>query len=529
MRNTQSSRFAKPRVRLLAACGLLMLGSSVFRALAADTNEAAGELSSCKLFAQVLGLKVEHRTGKQAPTGSKVTRDIAYLPDRLTGGAEDKLLKLDAYLPEDAMLYNPCLVLLHGGGFKGGDKNEPWLQPVIERALAEGYAVINANYVVGRGMWPQFFWDIKNLMRFLRAQAEEYRIDRGRIACWGFSAGGTLALSSGLSVPNDSWACRIVRSALNEKPDREKIVHLQMDDPRADEYSSRVSACIADLADKNERWLSPDDPDILTYMGQGATHPLVAAANEKGVRASAIVLTDGHYRGSTACHVPAMESRVESLDGNGGSSLIDEVFVWLKRHLIEEPRTLPPEARPNRRIFSETVDVKLIAATGDAVIRFTTDGSDPTELSPIYRGPIAFTNTTMVKAIASRAGEQSSGVAAFVFTRGIPPPLIIAPTGLILPKAKVGQRYEVQFQAAEDGELVWNIAGHIQIERAIPKYGHGLAWDKRPVDPCDLRMNHATGKLSGTPTRTGTYTFQVHCARDWKEPADARVYVLVVE
>jgi len=67
----------------------------------------------------------------------------------------------------------------------------------------------------------------------------------------------------------------------------------------------------------------------------------------------------------------------------------------------------PPTLAPAGGTFSAAVDVVLSAAPGTG-IHYTTDGSDPTAVSTLYTGPLRLTTTSTVKAIAARAGWDSS-------------------------------------------------------------------------------------------------------------------------
>lgn len=170
----------------------------------------------------------------------------------------------------------------------------------------------------------------------------------------------------------------------------------------------------------------------------------------------------------------------------------------------------------------------LIAATPDAQIRYTTDGADPTASSALYKGPVSLSATTTIKAIAARPGERTSAVAGFTFTRGRPPPRIADPAEPVLPGATVGKPYRLRFRADTEAPVVWDLAGHLQIDTTwdVPR---GVKPDRsHAADPCGLRLDPAGGELSGTPTAPGVYTFQVQCAAALGMPADARVYVLVV-
>jgi hypothetical protein len=66
-----------------------------------------------------------------------------------------------------------------------------------------------------------------------------------------------------------------------------------------------------------------------------------------------------------------------------------------------------------------TTPVSLSTTTSGATIRYTTDGSTPTETNgTIYTGPITLTATTTIKAIAYESGFVDSGVASGTYTVG---------------------------------------------------------------------------------------------------------------
>ncbi len=64
----------------------------------------------------------------------------------------------------------------------------------------------------------------------------------------------------------------------------------------------------------------------------------------------------------------------------------------------------------------------LSTSTPDAVIHYTTDGSTPTDESPIYSGPILVDTTTTIQAIALAPGMPPSPVSSASYTIAPPPP-----------------------------------------------------------------------------------------------------------
>jgi acetyl esterase/lipase len=125
-----------------------------------------------------------------APPGVVIEQDVAYL-------APQRKERLDLYLPanRDASVRSPAIVIIHGGGWTGGDKAADREFNIGTTLAAAGYVCASINYKLdGDDRWPTNLFDCKNAVRFLRACASEYQIDPDRIGVIGGSAGGHLAL-----------------------------------------------------------------------------------------------------------------------------------------------------------------------------------------------------------------------------------------------------------------------------------------------------------------------------------------------
>jgi acetyl esterase/lipase len=82
----------------------------------------------------------------------------------------------------------------------GCDKADMQVLPMLE-GLKRGYAVVSANYrMSGEAKFPALVWDVKAVVRWIRANAEKYEFNPGRIAAWGGSAGAYLASMLGTSA-----------------------------------------------------------------------------------------------------------------------------------------------------------------------------------------------------------------------------------------------------------------------------------------------------------------------------------------
>lgn len=94
------------------------------------------------------------------------------------------------------------IVLVHGGGFVLNDCESRQAQLFYQYFRDHGFACATVNYRLAQeAAFPAAIRDVKCAVRFLRANAERYGYSAERIAVWGESAGGYLAVMA--SVTND--------------------------------------------------------------------------------------------------------------------------------------------------------------------------------------------------------------------------------------------------------------------------------------------------------------------------------------
>ena len=149
-------------------------------------------LSALPIFAQPQERRAEQES-IQLPDGVHSQMDIAY-------AGESAAQKLDLYLPaEDAGTLRPALVVVHGGGWRGGDKQRGQWSRIPAEYARDGYVAISVNYrLTGEAPWPAQIEDVKAAVRWLRAHAKEHRVDVERIGAYGNSAGAHLVSLLGL-------------------------------------------------------------------------------------------------------------------------------------------------------------------------------------------------------------------------------------------------------------------------------------------------------------------------------------------
>ena len=134
----------------------------------------------------------------QLPAGVRYTPDISY-------DTQSKAQKLDLYLPEkDSRQPRAAVVIVHGGGWSGGDKRRgQWWRIPAEYAVA-GYVAISVNYrLTDEAPSPAQVEDVKCAVRWLRAHAKDYGVNPNRIGAYGNSAGAHLVSMLGLVKASD--------------------------------------------------------------------------------------------------------------------------------------------------------------------------------------------------------------------------------------------------------------------------------------------------------------------------------------
>ncbi|HLI48356.1 MAG TPA: alpha/beta hydrolase [Chthonomonas sp.] len=149
-------------------------------------------------------------------------------------------LLMDVYLPKTAPSKRPGIVLVHGGGWVGGDKI---FYANIGKAFAEhGYDAFSVNYrLAPKFHYPAQLDDVQRAVRFLRAHAADYDLDPQRIGAMGDSAGGYLVAFLGLCDTRDN------------------------SDPALANYSSKVQ-CVVDFYGPTDFTIPPEQAHINAFV-----------------------------------------------------------------------------------------------------------------------------------------------------------------------------------------------------------------------------------------------------------------------
>lgn len=135
-------------------------------------------------------------TGMAQVPGVVVENDQVYAR---VGGVD---LKMDMAWPAEGKGPFPTVLVIHGGAWRAGDKASN--RPLLAEFAARGYVAASPQYrFCPKEIYPAQIHDVKAAVRWLRTNAEKYKIDVDHVGAVGFSAGGHLSLMLGLTGPSD--------------------------------------------------------------------------------------------------------------------------------------------------------------------------------------------------------------------------------------------------------------------------------------------------------------------------------------
>ncbi len=109
-----------------------------------------------------------------------------------------RALQLDLYQPKNSKHKTPLVVLVHGGGWMHGYRQN--LAPLAMGLAKNGYVAAVISYRLSpEAKYPAAIQDAKAAVRWLRSNAQKYGLDANHIAIAGGSAGGQIASLTGVS------------------------------------------------------------------------------------------------------------------------------------------------------------------------------------------------------------------------------------------------------------------------------------------------------------------------------------------
>ena len=308
----------------LMECGLMRAGlETMGRAIAGMMGWRGLPAAITGLIGSVCVCSAAPNPKPIIPPGVTVLSDIVYVKR-----GDQRVLKLDLYLPAGAKSPCPVAIWMHGGGWVMGNKND-WVNPLF--LASRGFAVASIEYRLSfEARFPAQLEDCKAAVQYLRANSSAYHFDPNRIAAIGESAGGNLASLLGTTgSANGSPGSDQVQAVidlfgpadLTAFPDEEPKPNtapfyarkLLGGMPRERPDLARAASPIYQI--------HPDTPPFLILHGEGdpvvplaQSQMFLAALQKAGVPSELITVPVSYHAGPAFWTAPMQDKMVSFLD-----------------------------------------------------------------------------------------------------------------------------------------------------------------------------------------------------------------------
>jgi pectinesterase len=172
--------------------------------------------------------------------------DTEFLGDITYGKGGEKELKLDLFRPKKGNPPYTAVIFIHGGGWRNLSKE--YLKEWGYYFADKGYLAVSIDYrLSGEAKFPAAIEDCKCAVRWMRANADKYKIDPGHIAVFGESAGGHLAGLLGTSGGNAELEGNGGHAGYSSRPDLVFPVYGIFDLEKRGKETSAVNNALKDF------------------------------------------------------------------------------------------------------------------------------------------------------------------------------------------------------------------------------------------------------------------------------------------
>jgi pectinesterase len=121
-----------------------------------------------------------------------IPKDISIKRNVVYTSLKDRDLHLDLYYQTNSRKKKPGVLLIHGGGWKSGDKSQN--EAMAIKLASNGFIAVTAEYRLSpEAQYPAALHDLKAAIRWMRSNSSTFKLNKKKIAVLGVSAGGQLA------------------------------------------------------------------------------------------------------------------------------------------------------------------------------------------------------------------------------------------------------------------------------------------------------------------------------------------------
>lgn len=151
----------------------------------------------------------------------KKYKNLIFSIDLVYNIVDSRQLHLDAYYKKGRKI-QPAVLLIHGGGWKSGDKSQ--MKIYAQELAIKGYSCFTIEYRLSpEAQYPAAIFDVKNAIKYIKANAKKFNVNPDKVAILGCSSGGQMAALIGTTNNNLGYESA---SVINENASVQAIIDL---------------------------------------------------------------------------------------------------------------------------------------------------------------------------------------------------------------------------------------------------------------------------------------------------------------
>jgi acetyl esterase/lipase len=141
--------------------------------------------------------------------------NVDQINDVVYFSTKERTLHIDAFINKTKK-QNPAVVMIHGGGWRSGNKNQ--MNLLAQEIASKGYSCFTIEYRLSlEAKYPNGVYDVKNAIKFIKDNAKKFKVDPDKIAVLGCSSGGQMAALIGNTNGNSAFDDPLNKSKSSSK------------------------------------------------------------------------------------------------------------------------------------------------------------------------------------------------------------------------------------------------------------------------------------------------------------------------
>ncbi|APZ45410.1 esterase [Polaribacter reichenbachii] len=126
-------------------------------------------------------------------------KNVSEINNIIYKSLKSRNLKLDAFI--NKRKNNPAVVLVHGGGWKSGNKSH--MHALAQNIASKGYSCFAIEYrLADEAKYPKGIFDVKSAIKFIKLNAKRFHTDSSKVVILGASSGAQMATLVGTTNNN---------------------------------------------------------------------------------------------------------------------------------------------------------------------------------------------------------------------------------------------------------------------------------------------------------------------------------------